>query len=300
MAEMGFREKLAKRQKKVNSLVCVGLDPLPEKLPKRCEEECDGYDASAIAFWMARIVDATAPFASMFKPQRAHYEALEDGRKILQFVVNHIHSKYPDIPVFLDCKRGDIGRTQQRYRIAHFEIDGVDGMNFSPYMGKDCMEHLVDKSKLGRAIVGLCYTSNSSAREMQDVRILKDRRYYWEFVAERILKWSKELGVVEDAGLVMAAAHEHPKGSGNVFSWHLSRVREIVGDKLWFLIPGIGTQGGFIGETVKTAYAGPGTIAINSSSGINFASQSDDFAEAAAGKAEELRDQIRGAGGNAM
>ncbi|MEA2113283.1 MAG: orotidine-5'-phosphate decarboxylase [Patescibacteria group bacterium] len=292
MKEKGFRQMLAERQKKISSLVCVGLDPLPEKMPDRYVERVDkDYLNSAIELWMRDIIDATAPFASMFKPQKAHYEALRDGHNILRFIVNYIHYKYPDIPVFLDCKRGDIGRTQQRYKAAHFEIDGVDGMNFSPYMGKDCMQHLVDKEHLGRAIVGLCYTSNPSARETQD--IITEHGYpYWLYIAHRILRWAIDLGIVKNAGLVMAAAHEYPKGSGKIFSEHLSRVRMLVHDKLWFLIPGIGTQGGFIEETVKAAYVGPGSIAINSSSGITFASQGDNFAEAAAGKAEELRDQI--------
>ncbi|MCK4714053.1 MAG: hypothetical protein KAT35_00640, partial [Candidatus Aenigmarchaeota archaeon] len=86
--------------------------------------------------------------------------------------------------------------------------------------------------------------------------------------------------------------------SGNIFSSHISRCREIVGDNMWFLIPGIGTQGGFVEETVKAAYTGPGSITINSSSGIIFASSDEDFAEAAANKARELRDQIRSAGGD--
>lgn len=245
---------------------------------------------SAIELWMRDIINATAPYASMFKPQKAHYEALKDGHNILQFLVDYIHHMYPDIPVFLDCKRGDIGRTQEQYRIAHFEIDGADGMNFSPYMGKDCMEYLIDREHLGRAIVGLCYTSNSSAREVQDV--ITGQEPYWLFMAHCILEWAEDLGIIENAGLVMAAAHEYPKGSGKIFSEHLKTCRGIVGDKLWFLIPGIGTQGGFIKETIRAAYTGPGSIAINSSSGITFASQGDDFAEAAGQKAKELRDQI--------
>jgi len=287
--EKGFRQKLAERQVEVNSLVCVGLDPLPEKIP-----ECifpSWRTSNRILAQMCGIVDATAPYTSMFKPQRAHYEAIPDGSRVLQRIVYHIHSNYPGIPVFLDCKRGDIARTQQRYRIAHFEIDGVDGMNFSPYMGKDCMEQLVDKDHLGRAIVGLCYTSNSSARKTQDVK-LSDGRFYWEFMAEITLRWAEELGIAENAGLVMAAAYESPKDSGNIFSKHLSRCREIIGDKLWFLIPGIGIQGGFIAETIKVSYLGPGTIAINSSSAITFASLGEDFAEAAGGAAKKLRDQI--------
>jgi orotidine-5'-phosphate decarboxylase len=294
----GFRQMLAERQKKANSLVCVGLDPLVSKMPGCIREEFPDSVSAALARWMTRIVDATAPYTSMYKPQSAYWESIRYGRQALQEVIGHIKKNHPGIPVFLDCKRGDIGRTQERYRIAHFDIDGADGMNFSPYMGRDCMEYLVDRSAPGKAIVGLCYTSNPSSREVQDVK-LPDGRHYWELIAETMLKWATELGVAEDAGMVMAAAHEHPPGSGRIFSRHLSRGREIVGDRLWYLIPGIGTQGGFVEETVKAAYTGPGSIAINSSSGIIFASSGDDYAEAAAAKARELRDQIREAGGNA-
>ncbi len=289
-----FREKLKERQdwKKAGfsnaSFVCVGLDPLPEKVPDCIK---GGSLWSRVATQMIEIVDATASHAAMFKPQKAHYEAIPEGQKALQAIVDHIHYKHPDIPVFLDCKRGDIDRTQQRYRIAHFEIDGVDGMNFNPYMGKDCMEKLVDKDNLGRAIVGLCYTSNKSARETQDV-MLKDGRFYWEFIAETTLRWAEELGVAENAGLVMAAAYEVQKGSGKIHSLHLHRCRGIVRKKLWFLIPGIGTQEGFVKETVSGAYAGPGSIAINSSSGITFASAGPDFAERAADETYKLKTQI--------
>lgn len=295
MKGKGFRQTLADRQKKVNSLVCVGIDPKPEKLP-----ECiKGVDNSAkILSWMTGIIDATAPFTSMYKPNRAFFEAIGGGRTILQNIISHIHNTYPDILVFLDCKRGDIGNTQARYAEAHFELDGADGMNFSPYMGKDCMSALVDLERYpGKAIVGLCYTSNPAARQVQDIR-LPNGDFYWEFIAKIILGWAKDLGVVENAGLVMAAAHKDPQDSELICSRHLSSVREIVGSDLWFLIPGIGTQGGFIAETVKAAFVGWGSIAINSSSGIIFASSGEDYAQAAADKTEALRDQIREAGGS--
>lgn len=285
----GFRETLKVRQEKTDSLVCVGLDPLEEKLPESVE---GATKAEKIANWMKEIVKTTAPYASMYKPQKAHWEAFIGGDEALRDVVSFIKEQYPDIPVFLDCKRGDIGRTQERYKVAHFEIDGVDGMNFSPYMGKDCMEHLVDREHMGRAIVSLCYTSNPSARQVQDIKMADGRKYY-EFIAQTVLEWADDLGVTENAGLVMAAAFESPKGSGQIFSDHLSKVREIVGDKLWFLIPGIGTQGGAIGETVKAGFTGYGSVAINSSSGITFASSGEDYAEAAGEKAKELRDAIR-------
>lgn len=285
---IGFREKLRQVQLKTGSLLCVGLDPIPAKLPQCLRRKFflnKGW--KAIAQWMIDEVDETAPYASMFKPQKAHYEAFPGCIDALQKIVSYIHEFYPDIPVFLDCKRGDIGRTQERYRIAHFDIDGVDGMNFSPYMGKSCMAPLFDPKHPGRAIVGLCYTSNPEAREVQDVE-LEDGRAYWEFIAKCIHQWAWDIGINENAGLVMAAAYESLKGSGEIFSRHLSLCREIVGNDLWFLIPGVGAQGGAVEETVRAAYTGPGSIAINSSSEINFASSGHDYARAAGAKAREL------------
>lgn len=286
---LGFRQMLKERQIRTGSLLCVGLDPRPEKMPPCINR---GEEWSRVLIWMREIVDATAQFACMFKPQKAHYEAIRNGQKTLQGIVDYIHYKYPDIPVFLDCKRGDIDRTQQRYRTAHFEIDGADGMNFSPYMGEECMSNLVDKDHLERAIVGLCYTSNKSAREVQDVP-LADGRPYWQFMAKKILDWAKKSGIVENAGLVMAAAYEKEKGSGVAYSEFLSQCREIVGDNLWFLIPGVGAQGGFVEATIRAAFAGFGSMAINSSSGIIEKSSGRDFADAAALEARQLKHQMR-------
>ena len=290
---LGFRARLAKRQEEAKTLVCVGLDPLLEKMPThlRGQKDCAARD---VEMWMGKIAAATGEFASMFKPQSAHWEAIPGGVEALRRLIERIHNMFPDIPVFLDCKRGDIARTQQQYRVACLDMLGADGMNFSPYMGRDCMAALVDKNNLGRALVGLCYTSNPDAREVQDVK-LTNGQCLWKFIAECIFYWATELGVIENAGLVMAAAYESPKGSGKIYSEHLTRCRQIVGGKLWFLIPGVGAQGGFIEETVRAAYMGPGSIAINSSSEIDFASAGEDFAEAAAQKAKELRDAINNA-----
>lgn len=292
----GFRQMLADRQVKVNSLVCVGLDPLSDKVP-----ECvrGGDIGRSILRHMIGVIDATAPYACMYKPQRACYEAIAGsfGEDVLREIIIYIHSNYPDIPVFLDCKRGDIGRTQKQYGIAHFDLDRADGINFNPYMGRDCIEALAAWGRQGKALVGLCYTSNPDAREIQDIR-LDDESLLWEYIAEKTIGWAEDLGVLADAGLVMAAAHETKKGSGEITSRHLSVGREIVGDTMWFLIPGIGTQGGEITETVQTAFCGPGSIAINSSSGIIFASQGEDYAASAANEAMKLRDQIRAAGGD--
>lgn len=284
---MGFRQRLAARQQAVNSLVCVGLDPLPERMPALFAEITQA--ATKVADWMMHVVDITAEYACMFKPQSGYWEAIPGGREAMQAVIAYIHRHYPDIPVFLDCKRGDIGRTQEQYRQAHFGLDGVDGMNYNPYMGKDCLIGLIDPDYMGRALVGLGRTSNPEAWEVQELA-LASGELLWERIARLVVQWSREASVLADAGLVMGAAHAHPLDKTRVYADHLKQCRQIVGDDLWFLIPGIGTQGGFVEETVIHSFTGAGSIAINSSSGIIFAL---DPAAAAA----NLRDQIRAAGG---
>ena len=284
-----FREALTQRQREIDSLVCVGLDPLKGKVPIRFQEETEQGWISVL-LWMMRVVDETAPFACMFKPQYAYWSKIDGGLQALQALVAYIHLKHPAIPVFLDCKNGDIDRTQEQYAETHFNLERVDGMNYNGYMGKSTLKALVHPNHLGRALVGLGRTSNPDAWEVQD-RILYDGRCVWEAAVMDILNWSIELKIVENAGVVMGAAHKDPADENGIYSDHLWKARRMVDDQLWFLIPGIGTQGGFVEETIRASFMGPGSIAINSSSGIIFA-------ESPAGAAEQLRDQIRSTGGS--
>jgi len=294
---------LTERQCSINSLLCVGLDPIVSKLPRKFLGGMTMPDPVArhgtLMRWACDVIDATAPYASMFKPQHAHWEAIPGGVHTLVAVVAYIHENHPDIPVFMDCKRGDIDRTQECYREAHFGIEGADGMNYNGYMGASTLKSLIDPKHPGRALVGLGRTSNPDAWKVQD-RILKEGHTVWEEMVSLIQLWSRECGVLADAGIVMGAAHvdSDDPDKKRISSAHLSRAREIVGDSLWFLIPGIGAQGGFVEETVKTSFRGAGSIVINSASGIIFASAGDDYAQAAAHEAELLRDQIRNAGGD--
>lgn len=295
MAERQFRQMMRDRQEKANTLLCVGLDPLMEKLPDVFRRRAEA-DERLVFEWMAGVVDATAEYALLFKPQRAHWEAISFGEKALRKLVSYIHSQHPGIPVFLDCKRGDIDRTQRQYREAHFTLDDVDGMNYNGYMGKDTLRSLVDKDHLGHALVGLGRTSNPEAWEVQDQELAIPNGFgrhlhLWESMVLKIGNWSEEFGVLDNAGVVMGAAYPRPGGT-DIYSSHLETARQIVGDKLWFLIPGVGKQGGAVHETVRTSYAGPGSIAINVSSDIDFASSGSDFAEAAGMKAKKYRDEM--------
>lgn len=296
-SKLGFRRRLAERQAAIDSLLCVGLDPIIEKVPAHLRPPASRSAAEAVFQWMAEIVDATAPFASMFKPQLAHWIAIPKGMEELRYLIAFIHNRHPQIPVLLDCKCGDIDRTQQQYREAFFTMLGADGINLNAYMGRDTLQSLVDTKHPERALVGLGRTSNSAAWEIQDA-LMANGRPLWQFMVKRLWAWSRRLGVEENAGVVMGAAHKVPDRPEEIYSLHLEQARELVGDELWFLIPGIGTQGGFVEATVQASYHGPGSIAINSSSAINFASAGADFAEASAREAERTCGLIREAVGS--
>lgn len=289
MNTVGFRDMLTWRQNQINSLVCVGLDPLLEKMPERIKNLA-ASPADLLYSWMKEVVDETATYASMFKPQRAHWEAIPDGISVLRKLIGYIRRSYPEIPIFLDCKRGDIDRTQTQYREAHFVLDGVHGMNYNGWMGSDTLQALIDSHHPERSLVGLGRTSNPKAWQVQD-RMLANGLRVWEAMVSDILDWSLNFNIIENAGVVMGAAHKDTNDPSKIYSWHLSRAREIVGDKLWFLIPGIGPQGGAVEETVKASFYGPGSIAVNQSSGIIFD-------EHPGKKACEFRDQMRDSGGN--
>lgn len=287
-----FREMLTTRQQEVNSILWVGLDPDPKKVPDIVRASCPSL-TTAVLLWMQEVVATTAHAACMIKPQLAHWETLPDGLRALQTLIAWLHYKFPGLLVFGDSKRGDIDRTQEQYRNAILALHGADGMNYNGYMGRSTLKSLIDSERPGRGLVGLGRTSNPDAWEIQDQK-LADGRCIWEFMVERQLAWSEELGVIADAGIVMGAAHQDPVNPDRISSWHLSRAREITGNKMWQLIPALGTQKGFVVETIRASYNGPGTMTAGAASSITNASQGTDFAEAAARKAEELRDQMRG------
>jgi orotidine-5'-phosphate decarboxylase len=286
-----FRVMLRDRQIATNSLLCVGLDPVVGKMPE-VMRGTGAPTSSGVLAWMWQIAVATSPFASMFKLQYACWSAILGGLEAMRELIARLHADYPEIPVMIDCKNGDIGRTQRHYVTAHFGLEGADGMNLNQYMGESTLASLIEPKYPGRALLGLGRTSNPDAWKVQDA-MLADGRRVWEMMVELFYGWCQAHGVTANAGVVMGAAHKDPIDPYRISAGHLANARQIVGNDLWLLIPGIGTQGGFIEETIAASYRGPGSIAINVSSEIDFASSGDDFAEASAQKAREFALQMK-------
>ena len=127
---MSFMQSLKARWQQANSLVCVGLDPEPEKFPQQFTDDPD-----AVFNFCRDIVDATAQYACSFKPQIAHFAAL-GAEDALTRLIAHIHARHPAIPVILDSKRGDIGSTAQHYATEAFDRYGADAVTVNPYLGR--------------------------------------------------------------------------------------------------------------------------------------------------------------------
>ncbi|MFA6274525.1 MAG: orotidine-5'-phosphate decarboxylase [Candidatus Paceibacterota bacterium] len=259
-------EKYNQRAKKINSLLCVGLDADFEKLP----EKFKSLDGSEAQFQFNKyIIDLTHEFVASFKPNVAFYEARgTEGMEALKKTMDYLHEKYPDIFTILDAKRADIGNTNNGYVTSIFDWLGFDAMTINPYLGKEAIQPFLDRKD--KASIILCRTSNSGAGEFQDLK--SDGKYFWEIVAGKV---SKEWNQNKNCLLVVGATYPE----------EMKKIREIVGE-MTFLVPGIGVQGGDVKSVVINGLNKKKLgLIINSSRGIIFS-------ENPAEEAKKLRDEI--------
>ena len=271
---MGFMQQLRQRWEASGSLVCVGLDPEPEKFPAKYSGDPD-----AVFAFCCDIADATAEFACAFKPQFAHFAAL-GAEGALQRLVAHLHAAHPQVPVILDAKRGDIGSTAQRYAAEAFDRHAADAVTVNPYLGGDSLQPFLDRAD--RGVVLLCRTSNPGAADLQDLAVRgadgRERPLYQHVAETAARDWNGNGNVA----LVVGAT----------WPGQLREVRAIVGD-MPLLVPGVGAQGGDVEAVVRNALdAGGAGLMVSSSRAILYASGGDDWAEAAASAARALRDGI--------
>jgi orotidine-5'-phosphate decarboxylase len=266
---MSFIDSLAAAWQRNDSLVCVGLDPEIERLPKAFAGKRHG-----ILHFNRAIIDATADLVCAYKPQFAHYAAV-GAEEELERTIEYIHTEYPGIPVILDSKRGDIGNTADKYAAEAFDRYGADAITVNPYMGSDTLEAYLRRADKG--VIVLCRTSNPGAKDLQDLDV-GGRRLY-QVVAEMAAKrWNA------NGNCLLVVGATYPR--------ELAEVRAIVGD-MPLLVPGIGAQGGDVEAAVKNGRTAAGTgLVINSSRGILYASSGEDFARAARGATLTLREQI--------
>ena len=268
---MGFFDDLAARIEATDSVVSVGLDPDPDRLP--------GFLDAELPRWAfnRRIIDATHEHAACYKPNAAFYED-PDGWRALRETVAYAHGK--GVPVLLDAKRGDIGNTARQYARV---LDDVDAITVNPYLGEDALRPFLDREDAG--VFVLARTSNDGARDFQNLDVGNGKRLY-EYVAQRAAAWDDG-----DVGLVVGATAPE----------ELEAIRELV-PGLPFLVPGVGAQGGDAAAAVEHGLATDHPAAgeaglglVNSSRGIIFAgegSSEDDYFAAAGAAARRLETRL--------
>jgi len=263
-----FTERLAAQWLRADSLLCVGLDPDPTRFPAHLRERDD-----AIFAFCRAIVDVTADLVCAFKPQIAYFASASAEEQLVELIA-HVRARYPQVPVILDAKRGDIGATAEHYAREAFERYGADAVTLSPFMGRDSIEPYL--AYQGRGAFLLCRTSNRGGDDLQMLQV-GDLKLY-EHVARLASEWNRggQLGLVV----------------GATYPAELARVRALVGG-MPLLVPGIGAQGGDVQAALQAGQSTDGTgLVVNSSRAILYAGHGEDFAERARDAAQAARAEI--------
>lgn len=268
------REELYQQIQKKKTMLCVGLDVDFDKMPSSVKalaadgelavkgELFKGKARSVLEFNKA-IIDATAPHCVAYKPNLAFYECYgTDGLKALEATVDYIRSRYPEIFLIADAKRGDIGNTARMYAKAFFEAMDFDAVTIAPYMGADSVTPFLEYKDKWAIVLAL--TSNASAYQFQNAQ--KDGKPLYQAVMEEMMSIS-----TPDNMMFVVGATKADK---------LTEIRSFCPDN-FLLVPGVGAQGGSAEEVIKYGANDKGGLLINSSRGILFASAGDDFAKAA-------------------
>ncbi|MDE3101613.1 MAG: orotidine-5'-phosphate decarboxylase [Chloroflexota bacterium] len=265
---MRFLEKLADSTRARDSIVCIGLDPEPERIPDRL-----GRGAQAATRFLRRIVHATSDHACAYKPNLAFFE--QYGQAGVDVLVLTLQEIPRDIPVILDGKRGDVPNTAAAYARALFDALHGDAVTVPPYVGLDSIAAFAER---GYVFV-LARTSNPGARDFQDLSV--DGRPLYERVVEACAARFD----AERCGFVVGAT----------YPGEARRLRELAPDRL-FLMPGVGAQGGTVEEALRVALdeRGGGVLPAASRS-VLYASGGPDFDAAAARAARELKEAANAA-----
>ncbi len=269
-----FRILLEKRWNEKHFL-CVGLDSDYTQIPSHLRNH-QNPEMSLLAFNKA-IIDATHDLVCAYKPNAAFYEAHGGpGLSVLHQIIAYINHKAPDVPVILDAKRADIDNTNVGYIQEAFEYLNADAITVHPYLGAEALRPFLECKSKG--IIVLCRTSNPGSGEFQ--HLLVNGEPFYRVVARHVAKkWNAH----RNCGLVAGATHPE----------EIRTIREVVGDDVPLLIPGIGAQGGDLQKTIAASKNSLNSgIIISVSRSIIFASQKTDFAEAARKEALKLHEAI--------
>ena len=264
------RQQLIEQIMLKKSFLCVGLDTDTKKIPQHLLNEEDPI----FAFNKA-IIDATAPYCVSYKPNLAFYEAFGiKGMMAFEKTINYLKENYPNHFIIADAKRGDIGNTSAMYARTFFEEYNIDALTVAPYMGEDSVTPFLGYQD--KWVVLLALTSNKGSHDFQLTADTEGERLF-----EKVLRRSQEWGNDENMMYVVGATQ------GAMFA----DIRKLAANH-FLLVPGVGAHAGSLQEVCKYGRNKDCGLLVNSSRGIIYASNQEDFAEVAAQKAKELQQEM--------
>ena len=264
------RQELIQQIREKHSFLCVGLDTDLKKVPQHLLKEEDPI----FAFNKA-IIEATAPYCVAYKPNLAFYEAFGvKGMISFEKTIAFLKEKYPHHFIVADAMRGDIGNTSAMYARTFFEEYDVDSLTVAPYMGEDSVTPFLGYD--GKWVILLALTSNKGSHDFQLTEDVQGERLF-----EKVLKTSQKWGNDENMMYVVGATQ------GQMFE----DIRKVAPSH-FLLVPGVGAQGGSLQDVCKYGMNKDCGLLVNSSRGIIYASQEENFAEVAGQKVQELQQEM--------
>ncbi len=262
------KDKLISEIRRKGSFLCVGLDTDPKKIPSHLLREKD-----PVFTFNKAIIDATADHCVAYKPNLAFYEALGPaGLESLEKTMEYIPA---DFFTIADAKRGDIGNTAASYAKTFFETFNFDSVTVAPYMGRDSVDPFLNYE--GKWAILLALTSNKSSADFQ-MKKLENGRYLYEEVIQESKEWGSDSDLMYVVGATKADL--------------LLSIRKFIPNH-FLLVPGVGAQGGSLSEVAQYGMNKDVGLLVNSSRGILYASNGDDFAEAAKREAKKLHTEMK-------
>ena len=263
------RIQLINRIKASQSYLCVGLDTDITKLPRHLK----GLPNAVFEFNKA-IIDATKDYCVSYKLNTAFYESQGlKGWDAMEQTVNYIPSTHFKIA---DAKRGDIGNTSDQYAKAFFEVLNFDAITVAPYMGEDSIRPFLEYEDKWTIVLAL--TSNKGSTDFQRLTVDNSGQHLYERVLQKINGWGNPNNLMYVIGATQSSDLEH--------------IRTIIPNH-FLLVPGVGFQGGSLADVSKYGLNKDCGLLVNASRAIIFASDDEDFAEAAKIVAMEYQNEMK-------
>ena len=265
------RNTLVQRIIETGSYLCVGLDTDLSKLPKHLQDE-----PNAVVKFNKAIIDATKDFCVSYKINTAFYESMGvKGWEAMEETVAYIPPTHLKIA---DAKRGDIGNTSSQYAKAFFETIPFDAITVAPYMGEDSIRPFLEYENKWTIVLGL--TSNKGAADFEMLTVTgahEQRSRLYENVLHTVAKWGTPNNLMFVIGATQAAEFKN--------------IRAIL-PQHFFLVPGVGFQGGSLEEVSKYAMNEDVGLLVNASRAIIYAGQEKNFAEEASAIAQQYQTEM--------